>query len=300
MEQGYADHIPPNLHLVCGSLDLDLWSSVLERGAWQPPSMPQPKPFYAIYSLLHKAIRNLSADWIVVMDTNPSFSIITRLALVAAEEIIIPTTLDEFAGGGVKALLHQLGVDNSRDCSSSLVSLLERFFEAERLSSRQFTKSPYEKLPVAKIRTIVINRTPHQSQGNAVRNIMNSFEEMISSSYMNNSDVFAPPHVAAPVLKPQTTSEAIEFVKQFYFSELTDIKGAIGISHNLGLPITCLQQISYRMRFLIHAFADDDNGDQVPGTFDEDDSNSNIQAAENEAKVGVDTARFANQIQVFS
>ena len=45
------------------------------------------------------------SDWVVFIDTNPSFSIFTEMAIVAARQLIIPTNADDFSREAIKATL---------------------------------------------------------------------------------------------------------------------------------------------------------------------------------------------------
>ena len=59
------------------------------------------KPFARVHLLLRKLISEITRDdrshWAVFIDTNPGFSIYTRLALLAAEQLIVPFNPDEFS-----------------------------------------------------------------------------------------------------------------------------------------------------------------------------------------------------------
>ena len=45
------------------------------------------------------------SDWVVFIDSNPSFSIFTEMAIVAAQRLIIPTNADDFSREAIKATL---------------------------------------------------------------------------------------------------------------------------------------------------------------------------------------------------
>ena len=289
---GSQDQVPNNLYLVCGSVQLDLDSSELESYASTAPSRAKPTPFFNIYNLLCQGIKNLGEDYIVVFDTNPSFTIITRLALVAAEELIVPTTIDEFSGGGVRSLLLQIGLDTERNeqgnlFSNSFKSFLERHQNNEELMSHQYRTlqcPKYEKLPIAKVRTILINRVPRKNL-KAVMAIKSSFHELIAHAFLKTPELFAPPHVSTEIDFPNT-KQATEFVKTYYFHEISDIAGTMNISHNLGIPIACLSETRYTMRFPLHALEGDDA-----------DEGENKNQNNTKASAGPDSVRFANQVQ---
>ena len=45
------------------------------------------------------------SDWVVFIDTNPSFSIFTEMAIVAAQRLIIPANADDFSREAIYPLL---------------------------------------------------------------------------------------------------------------------------------------------------------------------------------------------------
>ena len=53
------------------------------------------------------------SDWVVFIDTNPSFSIFTEMAIVAAQRLIIPTNADDFSREAIKATLSLVYGDTS-------------------------------------------------------------------------------------------------------------------------------------------------------------------------------------------
>jgi len=250
-------HIPANLNFVCGSADLDLYASALEKSAQRGSDEDYPTPFFDTYNILRGPLKELDDTWIVIIDTNPSFSIITRIALVAAEELIIPTSLDEFSGGGAATLLLQLssppapqeGPDGARRFQfTSLRKLIENGQNSER--TNQYCPPNYELLDLAKIRTIVVNRLPFQPS-RAIQNVQKSFYSLIAQEYLQRPESFAPPHLPPGVEldEAKDIEDAEQIVNTYYFHQVTDLQGTMSISHNLGIPVTCMNTRTYNMIF---------------------------------------------------
>ena len=126
------DYVPSNLELVCGSVDLDIFASRLEEKANMSSMFGKETPFRDIYALLYDAVRELGDEYIVVMDTNPSFGISTRLALIACDELMVPTTIDEFSGGGVRNLIVQLGGKTNESAVNDPLTQIVSFNEMMR------------------------------------------------------------------------------------------------------------------------------------------------------------------------
>ena len=117
------DNIPGNLYIMPGDLDMDLFGSDLEQYSTENATGINPTPVYRTYSVLRRMLLALDDSYIVVLDTNPSLNIVTRLALIAAEEIIAPTTYDIFAGGGLSNLFAQLSDTRVGDGNFAITSL---------------------------------------------------------------------------------------------------------------------------------------------------------------------------------
>ena len=94
----YNAHMPENLYLMCGDGNLEPMSPAISSAASAPPLTPTSQPrkwIHLIFKALVDNIANYNADWMVFIDTNPSFSIYTELAICAAERIITPVNADD-------------------------------------------------------------------------------------------------------------------------------------------------------------------------------------------------------------
>jgi len=293
MDAPIEHYFPENLYLVCGAVDLDIHASQLEANL--APRFGHDTPFYTTYNLMRAAVNELDDEWIVVMDTNPSFSIITRLAIVACRELIVPSTLDEFSAGGLQNLILQLGgtitgdapPENPAQRTISFRLLVEQRQQLERLQATQQGIQTYQVLPMAKIRTVIINRYPVKTLVNAARAVEVRVLELLARARIFSPELFADPHrdpgvVAAPLpqdTQPATLLAARECVEWYHYHRVAEMSGTVQITQSLGLPVTRLAQSRYRMLVPLYWAQDGDDGQGQQAT------------------VGWDCTRYGLQIQ---
>ena len=107
-------HMPNNLFLMCGDGNLEPMSPAITGAASAPALTPTSQPWKWIHLIFKEFIDNVAAkisgvDWMVFIDTNPSFSIYTELAISAAERLITPVNADDssrVAANAMFILLH--------------------------------------------------------------------------------------------------------------------------------------------------------------------------------------------------
>ncbi|WP_309893556.1 ParA family protein [Archangium sp.] len=107
--------LPENLYLVAGDGNLELLSAPLAYYA--NAQFP-----VGIWGAVHKWVLELIEDvtsgkeqWTVFIDTNPSFSIYTELAMIAASKLLVPFNADDssrHAVGAIFRLLYGAGKAN--------------------------------------------------------------------------------------------------------------------------------------------------------------------------------------------
>ena len=107
----FNNKIPKNIKLLCGDIYLEMVGRFLEQtrnasnlGLWGH-----------VTSLVHHFIEGVKNsmsrmaaynDLVVFIDTSPSFSVLTEMALLAAERLIIPVNADGFSQEALKAVLY--------------------------------------------------------------------------------------------------------------------------------------------------------------------------------------------------
>ena len=122
---GLNNQIPPNVYLLCGDIHLETVARSLEQkrnanladdSSWVFVTSSVryfiEGHFYNDYagtSLFKPGVACQPGDnrgWVVFIDTNPSFSVYTEIALLAAQRLIIPVNADDFSREALKSLLH--------------------------------------------------------------------------------------------------------------------------------------------------------------------------------------------------
>ena len=100
----YNNQVPANIFLLCGDMYLELVGRHLEhlRSGY---ALPSNNPWMIRTSSIRSFIEGLEGkvsgvtrgdeEWVVFIDTNPSFSVYTEIALAAARRLVIPINADD-------------------------------------------------------------------------------------------------------------------------------------------------------------------------------------------------------------
>src|SRR5208337_1753668 len=96
----FSAKLTDNLFLLCGDGNMEPMAPAISGAAAAPALTPQSQPWRWIHLILRELIHNLcqnipGRDWVVILDTNPSFSIYTELAISAADRLIVPVNADD-------------------------------------------------------------------------------------------------------------------------------------------------------------------------------------------------------------
>jgi hypothetical protein len=96
----YNGNMPANLFLVCGDGNLEPMAPAISGAAAAAALTPEIQPWKWVHLVFRDLIENTArtapeSDWLVFVDTNPSFSIYTELAISAAERLITPVNADD-------------------------------------------------------------------------------------------------------------------------------------------------------------------------------------------------------------
>lgn len=90
----YNDKIPPNITLLCGDPLLELQSNAISTLANN--QIPGTNTWLSIIDWLNDFIKPIEQNFdIMFIDTNPSFSIYTQIALATTEKLILPVMADD-------------------------------------------------------------------------------------------------------------------------------------------------------------------------------------------------------------
>ena len=90
-------HMSDNLFLLSGDGNLEPMAPAITRAADAPPLTPASNPWRWVHECFRRLTTNLEdpETWIVFIDTNPSFSIYTELAIATSDLLIVPVNADD-------------------------------------------------------------------------------------------------------------------------------------------------------------------------------------------------------------
>lgn len=109
----YNDNVPDNLFLLCGDGNLEPMAPAINEAASAKALTPNAQPWKWIQEIIKNLINDVTKkdekEWMVFVDTNPSFSIYTQIAISGVERILTPINADDSsktAASAMVALLH--------------------------------------------------------------------------------------------------------------------------------------------------------------------------------------------------
>jgi cellulose biosynthesis protein BcsQ len=218
--------MPNNLFLLCGDGNLEPMSPAISGAAAAPALNPQIQPWVWVHSIFRNLIAHLSSGpdtWMVFIDTNPSFSIYTELAISASERLITPVNAD----------------DSSRVAASAMFILLHGqqpphpVYGAWTFASRSQTFG----LNVPQIHVIVGNRlTQYGGAARAFSSLSDATANTLYSAYLAHPNFFSAP------------TQPINSVQDFranYSVALRDFNTAGVVAAHLGRPLSSMIQGYY-------------------------------------------------------
>ena len=103
------DHLSSNLFLLCGDGNLELIAPLLADRANATPLSQNDKPWEKVHSILKNVTDcaiNEDKETVFFIDTNPSFSIYTQIAIISGEKLIIPINADDSSRVAISALFN--------------------------------------------------------------------------------------------------------------------------------------------------------------------------------------------------
>lgn len=108
----YNKGAPDNLYLLCGDGNMEPMAPAINEAASAKALTPNAQPWKWIIEIFKNFILNIADsqdDWMFFVDTNPSFSIYTQMAIAAVERLLTPINADDSsktAASAMIALLH--------------------------------------------------------------------------------------------------------------------------------------------------------------------------------------------------
>jgi cellulose biosynthesis protein BcsQ len=214
-------NLPENLFLLCGDGNLEPMAAAISGAAAAPPLTPSSQPWRWIHLLFRSLIENTvdqyaDSDWMVFVDTNPSFSIYTELAVSGVQRLITPVNAD----------------DSSRVATNAMFILLHGQIPPHPIyGSWTFAaKAPIYSVEVPQIHLVVGNRlTQYAGAATAFSALSEATADTLFSAFRSHPSYFTP----RP--SPPTTLGGF---RDEYSQPLRDFNTAGVVSAHLGLRLS--------------------------------------------------------------
>ena len=201
------NNIPTNIDLIAGDRLVELQSSFIS--SLTANKMPGINTYISVVTWLKDLLSNLKNYDIVFIDTNPSFSIYTQIALAATEKLIIPVMADD---SSKRALTNVLCLVYGYNIPSPLYENYSFNKEIQNAS-----------LPLPQIHIIVKNRiTQYMGTAAAYRGVLSSIDNEINNMKNSYPNYFTSNDVIMEVRDFQTSGVAA-FAEAKSFSQLVNV-----------------------------------------------------------------------------
>lgn len=234
--RNYNNEIPGNIELLCGDMQLELVSRSLEHKRQEDPT-PDYNPWVFITSCVRIFIEGYGdmrgittdgdSDWVVFIDTNPSFSPYTEIALAAAKKLIIPINADDFSREAIKAMLDLVYGIAAEETPPDFREYRTRMFHS---------KAQLYRVRRPKIHLVINNRTTRYNLRSAAayQDMADSNIEVLFEAYQRQKECFVPPQQNIAI------SDALSFAGQ-YFEDLQDFHTTGILALHTGCPLANLR-----------------------------------------------------------
>lgn len=220
--------MPENLYLLCGDGNLEPMVPAINQAALAPALTPKSDPWVWIHKIIFALTKNVcendsQSDWIVFVDTNPSFSIYTEIAISSVSKIIVPVKAD----------------DSSRVATTAMFTLLHGSNPPHPIYGQWTfaTRAAQSGLEIPKIHLIVGNRlTQYLGAADAFQALADATADTLYSVYKTNPTRFTP---------RSASINSIETFRDIYSVPLRDFNTAGIVSAHLGQPLSKMVQRTY-------------------------------------------------------
>lgn len=236
------NYMPSNIYLMCGDGNLEPMAPAISGAASAPALTPTIQPWRWVHLIFREFIHNAAKvlsdrDLMVFIDTNPSFSIYTELAISASERLITPVNAD----------------DSSRVAANAMFILLHGQTPPHPIYGSWTYAAQAQKHHVAvpSIHVIVGNRlTQYEGAATAFSALSDATADTLFEAYCKHPNFFT---------ARASGSACVEDFRDNYSIALRDFNTAGVVSSHLGRPLSTLSQGYYD----VHATQVKVNAEQV-------------------------------------
>ena len=219
----YNQHLTDNLFLLSGDGNLEPMAPAISGAAAQPPLTPQAEPWKWVHLVFRRLIEDIVAknddkDWLIFVDTNPSFSIYTELAMCAVNKLVTPVNADDSSRVATNAMFILLHGQNPPH------SVYGSWTFASRATNFAMT--------VPRIHLLVGNRlTQYQGAATAFAALSDATADTLYSAYQNHPTYFT---------DRNPTPTTLQSFRDLYSIPLRDFNTAGVVAAHLGQRLSNL------------------------------------------------------------
>lgn len=224
----YNEEAPDNLYLLCGDGNLEPMAPAINENASAKALTPTAQPWKWTIEIFKNFINNITADeneWLVFVDTNPSFSIYTQMAVAAVERLLTPINAD----------------DSSKTAASAMIALLHGTNPVHPIyGSWTFAEmAKIQGVEVPRIHLLIGNRlTQFEGPARAFAALSDATASALYDIYLKNEDYF---------VEPTQNIESKEAFREYYSIPLRDFNTVGVVCAHLGKLLSNLKQGYYKV-----------------------------------------------------
>lgn len=226
----FNDSLPANLFLMCGDGNLEPMAPAISGAAAAPALTPTVQPWKWVHSIFADLLSNVaatdtSADWMVFVDTNPSFSIYTELAVPASHRLVVPVNAD----------------DSSRVATNAMFILLHGQTPPHPIYGSWTFAAQAQRynLSLPQIHVVVGNRlTQYEGAASAFKALSDATADTLFNAYKTHPSYFT---------SRSASSTTVQEFRNLYSVALRDFNTAGVVAAHLGRPLTKMDQGYYKV-----------------------------------------------------
>lgn len=223
----YNQYAPQNLYLLCGDGNLEPMAPAINDAASAKALTPNAQPWKWIQNLIKAFINKIANEddsmWMIFVDTNPSFSIYTQIAVSGVERLLVPINAD----------------DSSKTAVSAMIALLHGTNPPHPIygSWTYAKKAEEQNVEVPKIHLLIGNRlTQFKGSASAFKALSDATATALYKIYLEHSEYFVEP-------TKKVVSE-LEF-RDYYSKPLRDFNTVGVVCAHTGGRLSAMKQGYY-------------------------------------------------------
>lgn len=223
----FNENLPKNIHLLSGDGNLELIAPLLSERADATPLSSSDKPWVEVHSIIKKLTEKKigTKPCTYFIDTNPSFSVYTQIAILSGKHLLVPINAD----------------DSSIFAISGLFNLIWGTEKTHPVYGNYTFSSKVNNFGIdrPKIAYLLGNRfTQQKGAAHAFKALSNEAIQKMYNEYQKNPDRF---------IECNSTINNQEDFEKYFSIELRDFNSAGVVAANQGLPLSKMDKHDYHV-----------------------------------------------------